>query len=48
MSLVILVLWAFITAFNLFRGSISAAEVYIGVSVILAAEYVAKEAKKDK
>ena len=48
MRWVILVLWAVLTLVLVFRGSISSTEVYLGASMMLAAEYVAVEAKSDK
>ena len=43
MRWVILALWVIISLFLLLQGSISLTDVYIGMSMILAAEYVAEE-----
>lgn len=45
MKWVILALWAFLSIFYIAKGNISIKEIYIGLSIILAAEYVAEEAK---
>ena len=45
MKYVILALWVVMTLVLVFKGSISPTEVYLGASMIMAAEYVAEEAK---
>lgn len=48
MKYVILALWVVLSIALVFKGSISQTELYLGASMMLAAEYVAEEAKSDK
>lgn len=48
MMWVILVLWLIVTISNYVNGGIGSQEIYIAACIMLAAEYIAEEAKKDK
>ena len=48
MKWVTLALWIIMTIINIATGGIGSQEIYIAGSIMLAAEYVAEEAKKDK
>lgn len=48
MKWVILCIWAAMSLVLVFKGGVGGKEVYIGASMILAAEYVAEEAKKNE
>lgn len=48
MKWVILALWTIMTVSCLLAGGVGSREIYIAGSIMLAAEYVAEEAKKDK
>lgn len=48
MKWVILCIWAAMTFVLVLKGEVSGKETYIGASMILAAEYVAEEAKKNE
>lgn len=45
MKYVILALWVVMSLVLMFKGGVSTTELYLGASMILAAEYVAEEAK---
>ena len=48
MRWVILALWMIMTIINIATGGVGSRETYIAGSIMLAAEYVAEEAKSDK
>lgn len=48
MRWVILALWLIMTIISLVTGGVGSREIYIAGSIMLAAEYVAEEAKSDK
>ena len=48
MRWVILALWVILTITKIATGGVGSREIYIAVSIMLAAEYVAEEAKSDK
>ncbi len=48
MRWVILALWIIMTIINIATGGIGSRDIYIAGTIMLAAEYVAEEAKSDK
>ena len=48
MRWVILALWVILTIINLATGGVGSRDIYIAGCIMLAAEYVAEEAKSDK